>query len=160
MGGCFYLVFVNGTVNSYSGFSILAFPGCRRGWNHHSDSPNGDVLISHGGELVPYLQKEMCPWVGHLWIYSFTDFSVSSSELSGSAPCLAQGLRWDRSWSEPVWLFGYWFPTAETLPSDPKNDISASSGHLNPNYLFRGFINLKKKSLVYQIWEIAFTLDL
>lgn len=66
-------------------------------------------------------------------------------------PLTWQGI-WDETGRGLSWS-GCWALVSNSwvLPSEPKSDISFSSDHLNPNYLYREFINLKKKSLVGQI---------
>lgn len=67
-GGSSHLVFVIGTVDGCGEFSTPAFPGCRRGFNQHSDCPKGDDLTSHGKELVLYQQAtyKSAPWQASL----------------------------------------------------------------------------------------------
>lgn len=98
------LVFVIGTVDGCGEFSTPAFPGCRRGFNQHSDCPEGDDLTSHGKELVLYQPAT----------YRCAPCQASLCLLLRGAPHVAGDLRWDRSWSKLIWLFGHWFPTAES----------------------------------------------
>lgn len=71
-----------------------------------------------------------------------TSGSTPASSGSGSA------LAWNRVWNaagpgvgRAIWA----------LPSDTKNNLSASCDHLNSNFVLRVFITLKKKSVLDQI---------
>lgn len=90
-------------------------------------------------------RKKHVHGAGHCWIYPCIFW------IFWLCPCLEQGLRCSRSWCGQVWLFGLCLPSAQTLPSDPKENLSASIDHLNPNFVLRIFITLKKKSLLDQI---------